>query len=69
MQPAERVRKVPATKMASSLKSGRPSAAIHSAHRVGHSSSRVPIGLSARISCNSARVLDVLAMIGSVSVV
>ncbi|MNR38100.1 hypothetical protein D3C85_1561750 [compost metagenome] len=49
-QPAERIKKVPRVKISSSCQSGWPAEAIHSAHSVGHSSSRVPIGLSIRIS-------------------
>lgn len=47
-QPAERIRTVPTTKIATSAGGGCPSAAIHMAHSVGHSSSSVPIGLSMR---------------------
>ncbi len=47
-QPAERIRKVPATKIQNSPHAGGPPAAIHMAHSVGHSSSSVPIGLSMR---------------------
>src|SRR4051794_27801581 len=49
-QPAERIRAVPTTKMTTSIRSGLPLEAIHSANRVGHSNRRMPIGLSARIS-------------------
>ena len=48
-QPAERIRIVPITKMISSSVSGRPCAAIQTAHSVGHSSSRKPMGLSSRM--------------------
>jgi hypothetical protein len=48
--PAERINTVPSTKMPTTSQSGRPSADSHSAHRVGQSSSRMPIGLSRRIS-------------------
>jgi len=49
-QPAERISTVPRMKTQSTMRSGRPSAASHSAHSVGHSSSKMPIGLSSRIS-------------------
>jgi hypothetical protein len=49
-QPAERISSVPSAKIQTSGQLGCPRLAIHSAHRVGHNSSRVPIGLSSRIS-------------------
>ena len=49
-QPDERMRKVPAVKMATTYQGGTPPAAIHKAQSVGHSKSRVPIGLSMRTS-------------------
>jgi hypothetical protein len=47
-QPAERISTVPSVKMTTSVTDGAPRAAIHSAVSVGHSSSRMPIGLSSR---------------------
>jgi hypothetical protein len=47
-QPAERISTVPIVKITSSDNDGWPSDAIHSALSVGHSSSRLPIGLSMR---------------------
>jgi hypothetical protein len=41
---------VPSAKIATSGQRGRPSDAIHNALSVGHSSSRLPIGLSIRTS-------------------
>lgn len=49
--PALRIRKVPRVKMATKCSGGKPSAAIHSAANVGHSSNNVPTGLSRRMSC------------------
>jgi hypothetical protein len=49
-QPAERISTVPTVKITSSGQDGCPSDAIHSALSVGHSSSRLPIGLSMRTS-------------------
>ena len=45
---AERMTKVPATKIRSSLRSGWPPEAIHTAQSVGQSSSSAPTGLSRR---------------------
>src|SRR6478736_3285258 len=56
-QPAERITMVPAMNTNSSFDEGMrcapgsARAAIHSAHSVGHSSSRMPTGRSSRISC------------------
>ena len=47
--PAERISKVPRTKIHASLKSGKSRAARHNAQSVGHSKSSTPIGLSKRI--------------------
>ncbi|MNN19027.1 hypothetical protein D3C81_1322540 [compost metagenome] len=49
-QPDERIRNVPTKKIQKMPQAGGPSAAIHSAHSVGHSSSKVPMGLSIRTS-------------------
>jgi hypothetical protein len=49
-QPAERISSVPTPKIATSSIVGWPRAASHTAHRVGHSKSRVPTGLSSRSS-------------------
>jgi hypothetical protein len=49
-QPAERVSHTPAVKMMSVPSGGTPSAASHSAHQVGQSNSRMPIGRSPRIN-------------------
>ena len=48
--PAERMTNTPATNTNTTAVSGLPSPAIHNAHRVGHSSSRVPIGWCTRAS-------------------
>ena len=50
-QPAERIRKTPATNMKMSNGSGRPCPAIQSAHSVGHNSNNVPMGRCRRIMC------------------
>src|SRR3569623_650411 len=49
-QPAERIRNPNATNTTTTLLSGCPAPAIHKAHNVGHSSSRLPIGRSRRIN-------------------
>ena len=48
-QPAERISTVPSVKMPTSVQSGLPLDASHRAISVGHSSSKMPIGLSSRI--------------------
>jgi len=48
-QPAERVSTVPSVKMHSRPRGGMPSAANHSAHSIGHSSRKIPIGRSSRV--------------------
>jgi hypothetical protein len=45
-QPALRIKKVPTIKISKIGKSGTPLLANHSAHKVGHKSNSVPIGLS-----------------------
>jgi len=49
-QPAERISTVPSTNIHVSNQPGWPREAIHNAQSVGQSSSRMPIGLSSRIS-------------------
>ena len=49
-QPAQRITIVPMTNTSTSAPVGSPEAAIHSAVSVGHSSSRMPMGLSRRTS-------------------
>ena len=49
-QPAERISTVPMMKIQTTLQFGRPKAESHKAHSVGQSRSRMPIGLSSRIS-------------------
>ena len=53
-QPAERMTTVPSTKIHSTANGGLPKEAIHSAQSVGHSSSRMPMGLSRRTSFSYA---------------
>ena len=53
-QPAERMTAVPKLNISSKERLGKPSAAIHRAPIVGHSSNRIPIGLSRRVSCTKA---------------
>src|SRR6516165_3241075 len=48
-QPAARITMTPSRNTMSTRGSGRPAPATHSAHRAGHSSSQVPIGLSSRM--------------------
>jgi hypothetical protein len=48
--PAERISTVPRTKISTNAFGGQPRAAIHTAQSVGQSSSKMPIGLSSRIS-------------------
>ena len=48
MHPAERIKTHPNTKIITFLKLGSPSAASHKDHKVGHSKSKIPIGLSRR---------------------
>jgi hypothetical protein len=50
-QPALRISTVPKLNTSSKCQPGKPSAAIHSALSVGHSSSNQPAGRSQRISC------------------
>ena len=45
---------VPKLNISSKERLGKPSAAIHRALIVGHSSNRIPIGLSRRVSCTKA---------------
>ena len=49
-QPALRIRNVPSVNRITVVSGGLPADAIQMAHRVGQSSSNVPMGLSARIS-------------------
>ena len=49
-QPVLRIRNVPSANRTTVESLGRPAEAIQMAHRVGQSSSSVPMGLSARIS-------------------
>ena len=46
MHPAERIKTHPNTKIITFLKLGNSSAASHKDHKVGHSRSKMPIGLS-----------------------
>ena len=48
MHPAERIKTHPTTKISTFLELGNPSAASHKDHKVGHSRSKIPIGLSRR---------------------
>ena len=48
--PAERITQTPDTNTATTPASGRPLPASHSAHSMGHNSSRAPIGRSQRIN-------------------
>jgi len=50
-QPAERVSQTPTVKIRNVFSGGKPPAASHSAHQVGQSSNKVPIGRSPRINC------------------
>src|SRR5438270_13609996 len=54
--PAERISTVPTTNITTTLQSGCPLEQSHKAHKVGQSSSRVPIGLSRRISFSYASI-------------
>ena len=47
--PAERISRVPTQKITTTDQSGQPLELIHTAHKVGHSSNKVPMGLSSRI--------------------
>jgi len=49
-QPAERINTVPRMNIQTILQLGCPREDSHKAHSVGQSSSRMPIGLSSRIS-------------------
>jgi hypothetical protein len=48
--PAERISNVPSVKIPTTIHEGAPDEASQSAVNVGHSSSKVPIGLSRRIN-------------------
>src|SRR5262249_17782572 len=48
-QPAERIKKTPAIKIKNRLEDGMPAPAKHKAHKQGHNSKRMPIGLLRRI--------------------
>ena len=50
MQPADRIKITPNTKMIKIPTSGNPCDAMNNAHRVGHIRSKIPTGLSSLIS-------------------
>ena len=50
MQPADRIKITPSTKMIKIPMSGNPCDAINNAHKVGHIRSKIPTGLSSLIS-------------------
>ena len=58
MHPAARMTTMPAEKMASSRRLGKPSLASAIPHSVGAANKKVPIGLSKRMISSAARHLD-----------